>query len=128
MIAAAAEMDAPAEVLWQLLASTARWPEWGPAVRAVEPPAAIVAPGLRGRVRTALGVWLPFVVTSVDPGRSWRWRVAGVDATGHRVEPLGPRRCCVQFDVPWWAAPYVFVCKVALHRLARIAELPRSPR
>ncbi len=126
MIPVATEIDAPAERLWALLASTARWPEWGPSIGAVDPPAVMVTPGLVGRVRTAAGLWVPFVVTSVEPGRSWRWRVAGVNATGHLVEPLGPRRCRVRFDVPTWAAPYVLVCMVALRRLARLAEA-RAP-
>jgi uncharacterized protein YndB with AHSA1/START domain len=117
----AAEIDAPSELVWRLLASTSRWPEWGPSVLAVDPRARLVEPGLRGRVRTRLGFWLPFEVTEVDPGRAWRWRVAGVAATGHRVEPLGPRRCRAVFEVPWWAASYGLVCRAALRRLSRLA-------
>jgi hypothetical protein len=117
----AAEIQAPAPVVWKLLADTSRWPEWGPSVRAVEAPDRLVAPGMRGRVRTAVGLWVPFEITSVDAGRAWDWRVAGVAATGHRVEPLGPRRCRAIFVVPLWAAAYGLVCRLALRRLARIA-------
>jgi uncharacterized protein YndB with AHSA1/START domain len=125
----AAELDAPAERVWELIAETARWPEWGPSVVAVDPPAARVAPGLRGRVRTPAGFSVPFEITEVEPGRAWRWRVAGVAATGHRVEGLGDGRCRVVFEVPRWAAPYALVCRIALRRIARLAARPagRSP-
>jgi uncharacterized protein YndB with AHSA1/START domain len=114
-----AELDAAPERAWELLSNTARWPDWGPSVVAVEPAAARVEPGLRGRVRTIAGFSLPFEITAVEAGRSWRWRVAGIAATGHRVERLGPDRCRVVFEVPRWAAPYAIVCRVALRRMAR---------
>jgi len=117
----AAEIEAPAPVVWELLADTSRWPEWGPCVRAVETPARLVAPGMRGRVRTTVGLWVPFEITTVDVGRSWDWRVAGVAATGHRVESLRPRRCRAIFVVPPWAAVYGLVCRLALHRLTGVA-------
>jgi uncharacterized protein YndB with AHSA1/START domain len=117
----AAEIAAPAELIWSLLSSTARWPAWGPSVLAVEPAGGQVAVGLRGRVRTRLGFKVPFEVTEVEPGRAWRWRVAGIAATGHRVEPLGPGRCRAVFELPPWAAAYGLVCRLALRRLARLA-------
>ena len=117
----AAELDAPPEKVWELLANTSHWPDWGPSVLAVEPAEAEVRSGLRGRVRTAARFSLPFEITAVEPGRAWRWRVAGVAATGHRVEGLDPGRCRVVFEVPLWAAPYAIVCRMALRRLARLA-------
>ena len=78
--------------------------------------------GARGRVRTPVGGWLPFEVTAVEPGHRWSWRVGGVPATGHRVDPLGATRSRLVIEVPWWAAPYVVVCRVALRRLAVVAE------
>jgi len=116
-----AEIDAPSDRLWGLIANTSRWVDWGPSVLAVDPAAREVERGLRGRVRTRAGFWLPFEVTEVEPGRAWRWRVAGIPATGHRVEGLGPDRCRVVFEVPRWAAPYAVVCRMALRRLARLA-------
>jgi hypothetical protein len=117
----AAELDTASARAWELLADTAHWPEWGPSVVAVEPAGVMVEPGLRGRVWTVAGFSVPFEITAVESGRSWRWRVAGVAATGHRVEPLGPGRCRVVFEVPAWAAPYALVCRMALGRLARLA-------
>jgi len=72
----------------------------------------------RGRVQSAAGLWLPFAITHWEPGRAWSWRVAGVPATGHRVDPLGPRRCRVSFLIPRWAPFYRPVCRLALRRLA----------
>jgi len=116
----AADLDVPPERVWELLSDTSRWSAWGPSIVSVEPAAARVEPGLRGRVWTRAGFSLPFEITRVEPGRSWHWRVAGVPATGHRVEALGPSRCRVVFEVPLWAAPYGVVCRMALRRLARL--------
>jgi hypothetical protein len=48
--------------------------------------------------------------------------VAGIPATGHRVEPLGPERCRVVFEVPLLAAPYLAVCRVAALKIRTILE------
>jgi uncharacterized protein YndB with AHSA1/START domain len=122
------EIEAPAERVWALLADPQRWVTWGPSVRGVDASAGWVEPGKRGRVRTPVGLWLPFEITAVDAGRAWRWRVAGVEATGHRVEPLGAGRCRAVFVVPGWAFPYGLVCRVALGRLARLAAGQPGPR
>jgi uncharacterized protein YndB with AHSA1/START domain len=119
------EVAAPAEQVWDLLVDTARWPAWGPTVAGAEVLAGAdgtrIGPGARGRVRTSLGPTLPFEVRAFEPGRRWTWAVAGVPATGHRVEPLGPGRCRVTFEVPTWAAPYLLVCRQALVRIERLA-------
>ena len=113
---------APADVTWRILADTSFWPRWGPSVRAVEPHSGPVASGQRGRVRTVIGPWVPFVVDEVDPGRSWRWTVAGVAVTHHAVEATGPRSSRVGIGVPRLAFPYLAICRVALGRIARLAE------
>jgi hypothetical protein len=114
-------VDAPPAATWAVLTDTATWPRWGPSVRAVESTDREITAGTRGRVQTAAGVWLPFAVdTCAD--RRWTWRVAGVTATGHRVDRLGPARSRAVFEVPLWAAPYALVCWVALGRIARLAE------
>lgn len=117
------EIEAPAGAAWALLTEVARWPAWGPSVRGVDLDGGgrVIGLGSTGRVRPMVGPGLPFVVdafTDVDPAqRSWSWRVAGVPATGHRVEDLGDGRCRVGFRVPAPAAPYGLVCRVALHRI-----------
>lgn len=115
-------MHASADVAWRLLTDTEAWPRWGPSVRAVDAPARFIDAGMRGRVQTVAGLWLPFEVTAWEPGRSWSWRVAGVAATGHRVVPVDLRACQVEFTVPAWAPFYLPVCAAALRRLDRLAR------
>jgi hypothetical protein len=122
MLHAHVEIEAPAAVAWRLLIDTEAWPRWGPSVRAVDAPARHIGPGMRGRVRTAPGPWLPFEITRWQQGARWDWRVAGVAATGHIVTPLGPARCRVAFAVPTWAPFYLPVCRAALRRLRDLAR------
>jgi hypothetical protein len=73
--------------------------------------------GSTGTVRTVIGLVLPFEVTRFEEGRSWSWSVAGCPATHHVVEGRGPHLSRVGFGVPWIAAPYLVVCRMALRRL-----------
>lgn len=114
---------APAEEVWSLLVDTRRWPDWGPSVTAVECTDREIRAGSTGRVRTPLGVWLPFEVTTRADYR-WTWRVAGIPAPGHRVEPRDAG-CVVAFDLHPLAAPYVPVCVVALRRISALAAQSR---
>ncbi len=116
------EVQASAAAAWELLTDTRRWSQWGPSVVAAgcDPP--VIGPDSVGWVQTAVGVRLPFRITRFDQGRSWSWQVAGIPATGHRVEALGPHRCRVCFEVPFWAAPYVAVCWLAAKRIKHILE------
>lgn len=113
-------IEAPARLVWAVMTDVAMWPRWGPSVSTVESTDRHIKFGSTGRVRIPLGLWLPFEVTSMSPGRSWSWRVGGVAATGHRVEPLGNSRCRLVFEIPYWAAPYALVCRVAAGRIAQI--------
>jgi hypothetical protein len=114
---------------WDRLVDTAAWPEWGPSVAAVEASERHVVAGTTGRVRVArLGVWLPFEVTGCAD-RRWTWRVAGVPATGHRVEAVaGSHGSVVGIEVPPVAAPYVPVCRCAVDRIAGLAQSVPSGR
>ena len=121
-IAVDVEVDASVAVVWELIADIRRWAEWGTTVRRAESSASRVAPGVRGRVQTPLGLWLPFEITQVDEGRSWTWRVAGVPATGHRVVPLSPAACRLEFTVAWPLTLYAPALWVAVRRIRRLAE------
>jgi uncharacterized protein YndB with AHSA1/START domain len=116
-------VPAPAETTWDLVTDTTRWAEWGPTVAAVECDDRHVGAGSEGRVQTEIGVWLGFTITEFQPGRLWRWKVAGLPATGFRVEPFGndPGTSRVIIEVPVWAAPYLTVANLALRRLDRLA-------
>ena len=105
---------------WDLLTDPERWGRWGPTVRRgeLDPPGRFEA-GATGRVVTAVGIPLPFVLTDVDPGSRWAWRVAGVPATVHTVEPVD-RGCRIGIGVPAPAAAYLPVCALGLRRIEAI--------
>jgi hypothetical protein len=110
-------IQAPAAVAWRLLTDTHEWPHWGPSVRAVECQTRLIGPDTRGKVQTALGLWLPFRITDWEPEQSWAWTVAGVPATCHRVIPFDAGTCEISFTVPAWAPFYLRVCKTAIRRI-----------
>ena len=122
-------IDVAPEVVWGVLVDTAVWPRWGPTVAGVELEAGEagvdggtrIAAGSRGRVRTPVGLWLPFAVTEWVPGERWAWRVAGVPATAHAVRPTGAGGAEVTIEVPWWAPAYLPVCELAVRRIAALA-------
>ena len=122
MLATSVEIKAPAAAAWHLLTDTSRWPQWGPSVSSVESAERYIGPGSTGRLQTSFGVWLPFRVTEFVAGERWSWEVAGIPATGHRVESLERDRCRVVFEVPLLAAPYLPVCRLAAERIRSILE------
>jgi hypothetical protein len=121
------EIDAPAATVWRLLVDLDAWPRWGPSVRRASVEGGVLAAGARGKVATTLGFSLDFEITDFEPGVGWAWKVGGINATDHRVEPLGPDRCRAGFGVAWPAMPYLAVCQVALRRLERLAMRQTGP-
>lgn len=121
-LTASRRIATPAEAVWQILTDLDRWPEWGPSVRsACTNDGRALGFGVAGTVTTVVGLRVPFVVTEYTDGRSWAWRVAGVPATDHRVDPTDDG-CCASMSVPLLAAPYLTVCHVALGRIARLVS------
>ena len=121
MLSVSREVAAPAERLWSLLVEVSAWSSWGPSVAEVDLATALIGPGSTGRVRTAVGIWLPFEITDFEPGTSWSWAVAGLPATTHTVRATSTGACTVTFGVPWWAPAYLPVCALALRRLDTLA-------
>jgi hypothetical protein len=116
------EIDAPIETVWSILVDTTLWPQWGPSVVAVDCPETLIRSGLTGRVKTALGLWLPFEITSCQPPRYWHWKVCGVPATGHRLRRRSASRCDLAFEFPAVMFPYGLVCQKAANNIAQIAK------
>lgn len=121
-LAVGRDVAAPPESTAETLRDTRRWPEWSPSIDGVESADRYVETGTTGRVRVA-GVWTPFRVTAATRLR-WDWRVAGIPATGHRVDRYPGRsdRCRVVVEVPLVAAAYVPACRRALDRFAALVE------
>jgi hypothetical protein len=112
---------------WAVLTDTSRWPDWGPTVTDVRSSTVVIELGTTGSIRPLAGPWVPFRITRLDPGSRWTWRVAGVSATGHRVEPTSTG-CRVVFEVPLVAAAYAPVCHLALRRIERLLAAPLTDR
>ena len=112
--------------VWKLLVDLDEWPRWGPPIRRaqLDRPYDELTHGATGTLYTWLPVAVPFVVTEFDPQRFWAWTVAGLPATSHRVQPAGDG-ARVTIGVPWWSAPYLTVCSIALRRMERILTRPR---
>lgn len=108
--------------LWDLLTDTNRWSSWGPSINAVECEHRYIRYGSRGRIKTILGFWAPFVITEWAHRRHWSWRVFNIPATGHRIEIIDAGCCRLLFEVPFWAAPYIGICQLAAARIARSLE------
>jgi hypothetical protein len=111
-------INSSAAEVWTLLVDTQQWPIWGPSVRAVVCPDHYIHQHSTGRIQTSLGIWVGFTITDFIENTYWRWRVAGIPATGHRVEILDSYRCRLVFEIPLLAAPYAAICKIALNRIA----------
>jgi hypothetical protein len=113
-------IDAPCHQVWKLLIDTESWPLWGPSVTAVQCAERYIGPKSQGKLRTPVGLWLPFRISAFEEGEFWKWQVAGIAATGHRLRPITDNRCQLIFEMPWIAAPYSLVCKIAANRIAQL--------
>ncbi len=110
-------LNTPAQSVWELITNTIRWPEWGPSIIAVDCMDRFIKKGTRGRVKIRFGIWVPFVITHYEDNRYWAWSIWGIHATGHKIEPLDEYRCNIIFEVPTLAAPYLFICWIAIKRI-----------
>jgi len=114
-------INAPHERVWEILTDTRQWPAWGPSVRRVECPQHYIYSGLMGRLKTAVGIWVTFEITSCEAPVYWDWKVSGVAATGHRLKKLNENSCELIFELPFAAFPYALICRQAASRIARLA-------
>lgn len=122
MVTVSRVVSAPPAAVWKVLIDLDDWPKWGPTVAGGElTDATELGLGVHGKVYTPVGVPLPFTITEYEPGRRWAWRVAGIPATAHGVDPVddGTR---VWMSAPVLAAPYVPVLAIALQRIDRMTS------
>jgi hypothetical protein len=120
------ELQVPPSEAWQIFTDTRLWPLWGPSVQAVECATRYIVAGSRGRIKTSVGLWLPFIITEYQQERSWQWQVGGVRATGHKLTRLSKTRSEICFDMPLWAVFYLPICWLALHRIERLTKRPQK--
>ncbi|WP_275571797.1 SRPBCC family protein [Mycolicibacterium vanbaalenii] len=116
------DVEASADAVWHVLTDLEAWLQWGPSVVRAELDGAAFELGATGRIWTPVGVPLPFAISELDQGRSWGWRVAGVPATRHGVQPRndGSR---VWMSAPAWAPGYLPVLAIALRRIEAMAAV-----
>lgn len=114
-------IDAPADAVWQILTDLSAWPVWGPTVTGAElSDGGPFRLGSRGKVWTPVGVPLPFEINDFQPGSMWAWKVGGIPATRHGVDPMGDG-CRVWMSAPAWGPAYVPVLAIALRRIEHLA-------
>lgn len=113
-------IDAPIDVVWRILIDTQLWPVWGPSVALVDCQQRWISSGVKGRVKTAFGIWVPFEITAFEAPVYWHWKVGGIPATGHRLRPHGPQHCELIFEIPFGAFPYASICRRAAENIARL--------
>ncbi len=132
MLRRSADSTAATEAVWDLVARPANWSRWAPHVRGAWRLAGddgLVREGAHGAARLLGAVPVPVVITDVQPGRSWTWRVAGVLDMDHRVDPrrAGGSTVTVTLDAPAplraaLAVTYAPLVGLLVQRLARVAE------
>ena len=68
------EIDAPAQLVWQVFSDVERWPEWTPSVTSlVARDGTGLAVGKRFAIKQPGMSKLVWKVTEIDPGSSWTW-------------------------------------------------------
>ena len=114
-------INADAERVWNIIIDTMLWPQWGPSVSVVECADRYINGQSQGRLKTALGIWLPFTITEFEAYHFWSWRIGRIDATGHRVRQYGHNQTLLSFTMPWWSTPYLVICNKALQKIEVLA-------
>jgi uncharacterized membrane protein len=98
------EIDAPAQLVWEVFSDVQRWPEWTASVTSlVGQDGANLAVGKRFAIKQPGMSKLVWKVTEITPGSSWTWvqRSPGVRVSArHWVipQPGGRTLVCQQLD------------------------------
>lgn len=117
------DIDAPAELVWEVFADVERWPDWTASVTRLTyvrggPPLAV---GAVAAVEQPRFPRLEWTVTALAEGRSWTWEASspGVRTVAtHLVVPIDERRTRVE-QVINQRGPLGAVTGLALRRLTR---------
>jgi uncharacterized membrane protein len=97
------DIDAPADVVWSVIADVQRWPGWTDSIDELRVtssgPMAVGSTAVVKQPRMPRATW---TVTEWDPGRSFTWEASGPGlrtAAVHAVEPTGAATCRVTLSV-----------------------------
>ena len=128
------EIAAPAERVWEVLTDVERWPEWTETVTSVQRlDEAPLRPGSRARIDQPKIPETEYVVTQLDPGRSFTWVATGPGVTTtarHAVEALpgGRSRVTLAVEQRGWLGSVMgrFYRRLTTRYLANEADGLRS--
>lgn len=130
MIRSVQVIDAPADVVHEVVTDVTAWRLWSPHIVAVEGPAGPVAAGWSGRVRPWFGPATTMTVSWSQVGRGIRWHST---AAGHRldyadlIEPLSPTGCRVTMTAEV-CGPAGAVIETGVGRLSAYGQRRRLAR
>ncbi|MQA36266.1 SRPBCC family protein [Modestobacter roseus] len=116
----------PAEV-WDRYLHPARWSEWAPQIKKVDPSGPRITPGLSGRVYDPLRTSVGFVVDEVsEADRRWAWQVTvGPTRLGllHWVSPAPDGGTTAGLRITGFAPLVVGYAPLALLALKRLVTI-----
>jgi uncharacterized membrane protein len=121
------EIDAPAELVWQVFSDVENWPDWTASVTSlVGHDGASLAVGKQFSIKQPGMSKLVWKVTEIDPGLSWTWvqRSPGVAVTArHHVIAQPDGRTLVRQELEQRGMVGALVGRMMLKKTKRFLEL-----
>jgi uncharacterized membrane protein len=121
------EIDAPAQLVWEVFSDVQRWPEWTASVTSlVGRDGANIAVGKRFAIKQPGMSKLVWKVTEIDPGLSWTWvqRSPGVRVSArHDVIAQSDGRTLVRQQLDQRGVLGALVGRLMVKKTKRFLEL-----
>jgi uncharacterized membrane protein len=121
------EIDAPAQLVWEVFSDVERWPEWTASVSSlVARDSTGLAVGKRFAIKQPGMSKLVWKVTEVDPGSTWTWvqRSPGVRVSArHWVIPQPGGRTLVRQQLDQGGVLGTLVGRLMVKKTKRFLEL-----
>ena len=121
------EIDAPAQLVWEVFSDVQRWPEWTASVTSlVGTDGANIAVGKRFAIKQPGMSKLVWKVTEIDPGLSWTWvqRSPGVRVSArHDVIAQSDGRTLVRQQLDQRGVLGALVGRLMVKKTKRFLEL-----
>jgi uncharacterized membrane protein len=123
----AIEINAPAQLVWQVFSDVEHWPEWTASVTSlVGRDGTDLAVGKRFSIKQPGMGTLVWKVTEVDPGMSWTWmqRAPGaVTSAHHEVIALSDGRTLVRQQLDQRGLLGALVARLMVNKTKRFLQL-----